>query len=264
MVFCKVLIEQVIQWEEGIVNNQERIYFDQGFAFGMGVFETIAVEQGCPLFLPWHLERMEKGLDTLDIDKSNFLEQVTKEKIVKYLQKNPMNHGALKIMVSDKNIIFNTRENPYTREDYERGFHLGISKVLRNETSLFTYVKSFHYGDNLLEKRKCKKAGYDEVLLLNTKGQITETTASNIFFVKNKRLFTPKTECGLLEGVVRRYVIENFDVQETVITKENLVEYEEVFLTNSIMGIMPVIGIEEKKFKSREVVNQLTRAYKNL
>ena len=61
----------------------------------------------------------------------------------------------------------------------------------------------------------------------------------------------------MLKGIVRRCVIENFDVQETVITREKLVEYEEIFLTNSLMGILPVIGIEEKIFESREVVNQL-------
>jgi 4-amino-4-deoxychorismate lyase len=241
---------------------EDHIVLDNGYFFGMGVFETIAVEKGKPLFLPWHLERMEKGLDTLGISKKMFLEKATSEAIAQYLNTHPMQHGALKIMASEQNLIFTTRENPYTDKDYKKGLRLDISPVLRNETSPFTYVKSFHYGDNLLEKKRAKQQNYDETLFLNTKGQITETSASNIFFVKNKQLYTPLVKCGLLDGILRRYLIETYKVQEVVLTPIDFPNFDEAFLTNSLMGIMPVLSIGKHSFSTREYTDDLLNVWK--
>jgi 4-amino-4-deoxychorismate lyase len=241
---------------------EEHIVLDNGYFFGMGVFETIAVEKEKPLFLPWHLERMEKGLDTLGISKKMFLEKATSETIAQYLNTHPMQHGALKIMASEQNLIFTTRENPYTDKDYQKGLRLDISPVLRNETSPFTYVKSFHYGDNLLEKKRAKQQNYDETLFLNTKGQITETSASNIFFVKNKQLYTPSVKCGLLDGILRRYLIETYKVQEVVLTPVDFPDFDEAFLTNSLMGIMPVLSIGKHSFSNRQYTDDLLNVWK--
>lgn len=240
----------------------ENIILDQGYYFGMGVFETIAVEKGIPLFLQWHLERMEKGLDTLEISKERFMNKVTPEYVEEYLKRNFMEHGVLKIMASEHNILFSTRKNPYVEEDYKRGFRLAMSKVIRNETSAFTYIKSFHYGDNLLEKKKIKKLGYDETLFFNTKNQVAEASAGNIFFVKKGKLYTPKIECGILDGIMRRYVIAHYEVEETTIKKEEIEQYEEAFLTNSLMGIMPVTSIGEKVFESRACSAVMQKRYK--
>lgn len=243
------------------ITHNTNLTFDQGYCFGMGIFETIAVEQGKPLFLSWHLERMKKGLHLLEITNKNFQTMVTEQSIQTYLKEHFMMHGVLKIMVSENNILFTTRENPYGTDSYDKGFHLGISKVKRNDTSIFSYVKSFHYGDNLLEKRNMKKNGYDEALFFNTKNQLTETTASNIFFVKNGTLYTPKTECGLLDGIVRRYLLETYPVQQLIIKPEDIATYEEVFLTNSLMGIMPVAAIEQQRFDTRTVTMKIKEQY---
>lgn len=243
--------------------DNKNITLDAGYSFGMGVFETIAVEKGHALFLSWHLKRMEKGLMTLGISKKNFLEKANSEQIQQYLKNNPMEHGVLKIMASDHNLVFTTRNNPYTHKDFKKGFRLDISHVIRNETSPFTYIKSFHYGDNLLEKRRAKQNNYDETLFLNSKGQVTETSASNIFFVKKQTIFTPPLECGLLDGIVRKYVLRNFDVQEDVIKAQDIVNFDEAFLTNSLMGIMPIVSINEHRFPSRTYTEHVITSYQN-
>lgn len=243
-------------------NNTKNISLDTGYFFGMGIFETIAVEKGHPLFLDWHLERMQKGLKTLGISTDAFQKQATPEQIARYLTEHPMDHGVLKIMASEENLLFTTRENPYTDTDYERGFRLDLSPVLRNETSSFTYIKSFHYGDNLLEKRRAKQAGYDETLFRNTKGYLVETSASNIFFVKKQQLFTPAIHCGLLDGIVRRYILENYNVKETLLLPEELSSFDEAFLTNSLMGIMPVVSIDDHVFTKRSYTDHLLNCYR--
>lgn len=244
-----------------MTTREQNILFDSGYFFGMGIFETIAVEKGYPLFLPWHLERMEKGLETLGISKEKFYENAKPKKIAQYLDAHPMDHGVLKIMASERNLIFSTRENPYTKRDYQKGFRMDISPVFRNETSTFTYVKSFHYGDNLLEKRRAKQHNYEETLFLNTKGQITETSASNIFFVRDKQLYTPLVKCGLLNGILRRYMIETYHVQEVVLTPDDFPNFDEAFLTNSLIGIMPVLSIGEHCFSERRCTDELLAAY---
>lgn len=244
-------------------DHTQTIALDTGYFFGMGVFETIAVEHRHPLFLDWHLERMEKGLKTLDIPTEPFQTQATPEQITAYLKDYPMEHGVLKIMASEKNLLFTTRENPYTDRDYKRGFRLTLSPVLRNETSPLTYIKSFHYGDNLLEKRHAKQAGYEETLFLNTKGYLAETSASNIFFVKDQQLFTPPIHCGLLDGIVRRYVLEHYNVKETLLLPEELNSFDEAFLTNSLMGIMPVVSIADHMFSKRSYTDHLLNRYRN-
>ena len=240
---------------------EKEILLDAGYSFGMGVFETIAVEKGSPLFLPWHLERMGKGLEVLGIVWKDMEQDIISRKVSEYLNHHFMEHGVLKIMVSESNLLFQTRENPYQEEDYKRGFRLDISNVIRNETSPFTYIKSLQYGDNLLEKRRAKQEHYDETLFLNSKGEIAETSASNIFFVKDGKLYTPAVDSGILPGIVRRYLLETYPVQQLIIKPEDIATYEEVFLTNSLMGIMPVAAIEQQRFDTRTVTMKIKEQY---
>jgi 4-amino-4-deoxychorismate lyase len=114
----------------------------------------------------------------------------------------------------------------------------------------------------LLEKKRAKQQNYDETLFLNTKGQITETSASNIFFVKNKQLYTPLVKCGLLDGILRRYLIETYKVQEVVLTPIDFPNFDEAFLTNSLMGIMPVLSIGKHSFSTREYTDDLLNVWK--
>ena len=100
------------------------IRLDEGFLFGMGVFETVAVEQGRPLLLEQHLNRMQGSADFLKLG-SCAERGLTKEKIAEYLSTQEMSvkmHGALKIVMSAENTFFQMRENPYMDEIYSRGF----------------------------------------------------------------------------------------------------------------------------------------------
>ena len=240
---------------------EKEILLDAGYSFGMGVFETIAVEKGSPLFLPWHLERMGKGLEVLGIVWKDMEQDIISRKVSEYLNHHFMEHGVLKIMVSESNLLFQTRENPYQEEDYKRGFRLDISNVIRNETSPFTYIKSLQYGDNLLEKRRAKQEHYDETLFLNSKGEIAETSASNIFFVKDGKLYTPAVDSGILPGIVRRYLLETYTVEERSIMPEEIGEFQEAFLTNSLMGIMPIHTIGDYVFTERKNIERYRKDY---
>ena len=264
-----------------------KITLDEGFQFGLGAFETIAVEAGKPIFLDKHLKRLERAAEFLHLGTLSD-RGITEKQILRYLEEqaqlpesrenfanmtqlpesrenfSDITHCALKIMLSKENVVFSMRANPYTPERYEKGFVLDISPVKRNETSSLIYHKTMNYGDCILEKRNAAAAGVDERLFLNTKDQICEGTVSNIFFVKQGKLYTPDTRCGLLPGILREYICETQHVEEAIIYPKDLKEYEECFVTNSLMGIMPVRQIEETLFTEEKVTQTLLAKYQKL
>lgn len=163
------------------------IRLDEGFLFGMGVFETIAVEQGRPLLLEQHLNRMQGSADFLKLG-SCAERGLTKEKIAEYLSTQEMSvkmHGALKIVMSAENTFFQMRENPYMDEIYSRGFMTDLSKVRRNETSPLVYHKTFNYGDCVLEKEQPQQPVSMKRYLSTPKDRsVKELSAMSFLYVK--------------------------------------------------------------------------------
>lgn len=232
---------------------------DDGYFFGIGAFETIAVEQGNPQFLDRHYRRLYAALNFLGID-GNFHE--IEEKVQTALAEGSMNQGrkVLKLTVSEKNILVTTRDNTYTQEDYKNGFVTSFSKVRRNETSPLAYHKTLNYGDCIMEKRLAKKQGVQEPIFLNSKGQIAEGATSNVFFVKENQLFAPPLCCGMLPGIVREYLYHTYPVEERIVLPEDVPYFDEMFLTNSLLGIMPVRRLENHTFSSMETGRRLSDA----
>ena len=227
-----------------------KIELDQGYQFGLGAFETIALEHDHPIFLERHLNRMEKAAEFL---KLGSLESrgITCEEVLDYLvniAEEEKQHGVLKIMLSEKNVVFQVRGNHYREEQYRQGFVMDFSEIRRNETSPLVCYKTMNYGDCILEKRAAAEAGMDERIFLNTCEEISEGTVSNIFFVRGGKLETPAMGCGLLPGIIREYLCETEEAEETVIYQEMLNHYEECFVTNSLMGIMPVKQLGDRTF----------------
>ncbi len=247
------------------------VKMDDCFQFGLGAFETISVVDGRPIFLDRHLRRLEDAARFLDlgmpaergIDRIAVLEYLRKWMSEHDYRDRPehMRRCALKIMLTQENVVFSMRDNPYTPDIYERGVAMDISNVRRNETSPFVYHKTMNYGDCILEKRNATAAGMDERLFLNTKKQISEGTVSNVFFVRKGVIYTPKVSCGLLPGILREYLCDTEAVEETYIYVQDLKWYEECFVTNSLMGIMPVRQIGGIRFEEDKVTRELMRRY---
>ena len=232
------------------------IQLDEGYMYGMGLFETIAIYQGKCVLLNMHLERLNKGLRALNIPK-----QIYKEQIALYLQTADSSHDVLKIMVSEKNTIFSTRKNLYTKKNRQNGWILGFSSIRRNTTSPFTYFKSFHYGDSLLEKRQADKNGWDEPAFLNERGEVCEGATTNLFFVQNQTIYTPPVSCGLLNGILRQYIMQTYPVIEKIILPEEIGNYTEIFATNSLIGVMPVRKFGSYQAELSPLADQIQACY---
>ncbi|BCZ45360.1 4-amino-4-deoxychorismate lyase [Clostridium gelidum] len=237
-----------------IIHGEDKIFIDEGVFFGRGIFETILWKDR-PIFLNEHLKRL-KGA----IEKIGML-PLEEKKLREYLNDLSIKNKAVKITVTPLNIIITQREIPYKEEDYNRGMTLTISKVRRNSTSLLSYIKSTCYIENIIEKENAKKMGYDDVVFLNENGYVTETSCANIFIVKNKEIFTPKVEDGLLDGIIRRKIIEEFQLQEKSITLEELKKSDEVIITNSLMGAMSIKKIDDIKYENEEFSHIFNKGY---
>ena len=239
------------------------ITLDEGYSFGLGAFETIAVKDGKLIFLDRHLRRLDRALHFLKIGTLDE-RGITEKQVIDYVKQQKLTDGACTLTVSKENVVFQQRQNPYTDDIRRTGFVMDFSSVRRNETSPLTAYKTLNYGDCILENRQAHGLGMNERIFLNTKGQISEGTVSNIFFVRSGKLYTPDLSCGLLPGILREYLCETENVEEAVIYPAELGQYEECFVTNSLMGIMPVNQLGEWKSESREVTNQLLKKYESI
>jgi para-aminobenzoate synthetase/4-amino-4-deoxychorismate lyase len=85
------------------------------------------------------------------------------------------------------------------------------------------------------------QAGFDDVLFLNSRGEVTEGAINNIFVEKDGRWFTPPIECGLLAGVHRRHLLETQpNAEERVLYPQDLRQADAVYLSNAVRGLRPV------------------------
>lgn len=239
----------------GELQYSEKIHLDGGFYFGRGLFETILVKR-YPVFLKEHLDRINSGLQVIGVDK-----KITEENVLEAVSKLKCEDCVLKLVVTDKNVIYTTRKNNYTEEQYKKGFNIKISSIKRNQHSRITYLKSLNYLENILEHENCIKEGYNEVIFFNTNGNLTEGSVSNVFFIKDKKIYTPFINCGLLNGTVRKFIMNNYNVIEGEFNKEDLTNSDEIFLTNSIMGVMKVSKICEKSIIGSTMTEDIRKDY---
>lgn len=237
-----------------VIYDNDSISIDSGVFFGRGVFETILVKE-TPIFLEEHIKRINKSIIELDLGGLIVIEDV-----INFINQHNIKNKALKITVTEKNLIYSIREIKYKDNDYQQGFKVGISKVLRNSTSRIVGFKTLNYLENIIEYELCQRNGFKESIFFNEQGNLCEGCTSNIFIIKDKIIYTPSIKCGLLPGIVRQWVINNFDVVEKKITKEELLNSDEVFLTNSLVGVIKVSNIENKLFNS-EIIEKIKEQY---
>ncbi len=241
-----------------IIVNKEKITLDSGYFFGRGVFETILVKKN-PIFLKEHIERLNQGIRVLELG-----DEVLIDDILNIINKYSIQNCVLKIAVSEKNIVMETRDNKYKSEDYLKGFSLKLSNINKNSKSRLTYIKSINYLDNILQREEALKIGYDEVLFLNEKGFVTEGSISNIFLIKENKIFTPKVESGLLPGVVRKFIVDEFNVIEKEVILDDLFNADEIFITNSLLGIMGVSKLEDKILSENTITKGIRKKYEEI
>ncbi len=225
------VINQVAESHTKIVQTPQ---VDDGFLFGIGFFETILILDG-PCFLSDHVKRINASLEAFGIER-----RLTETCLSQLIRSNSWRNTVLKIVISEANAIAITRSIPYTEKHYEDGFSLTQSAVTKSTHSAFVAHKSLNYGENIWALKAAKNEGYNDCLFSNEFGNITESTLANLFIIEDGQLITPPLSDGLLPGIIRSKIIDNFNVKQEAITPERILKCEGAFLTNSVVGVIRV------------------------
>jgi 4-amino-4-deoxychorismate lyase len=237
----------------GEISRKLQIPLDQGFLYGYGVFETINVAQGKPVFFEDHMERLKQSALVMGLKLTVHPDQIWMD-CQKIITKNEISRGGLRITLSKglktDNLLITARENHYTRQMFEQGLKICTSDAIRNEKSRLVSIKSNNYLENLLIINEAKARGFSEAIFYNTQGHLAEGCMTNLFLIKNGRVGTPARDCGLLAGIVRNRVIQllkanHIPIEEGHYTSDQLQAADEVFITNSLMEIMPVNQVDQ-------------------
>ena len=224
---------------------------NRGFMYGDGVFETMRAYNGVVFCLEKHIERLFKSLKALHI-RLPIAKTKIRKIIYQLLHKNRLKNAYIKIIVTRESTIaiYVLPHKGIPEKTYKTGIKAIISDSRLNEKSGLAGHKTLNYLHNMLCRHEAEKKGTREAILLNTKGFVSEAASSNIFIVKGRKLMTPPLECGCLPGITRHEVIrlakKLLNVSESRIRTHTLESADEVFLTNSLAEIMPIVKIGKR------------------
>lgn len=255
--------------------------FDHGFLYGDGIYETLRVYDGVVFMLDEHLERLFRSASLISLDLKRSFGDI-KVAVYETLTANSLTNATLRITVSRgpgplgldpelcKEPTFLIITNDFTRYPvsfYEHGITLIISSVRRNlKEALNPQIKSLNFLNNILAKIEARRQEAHEAIMCNVSGHLTEGTISNLFFVTADILCTPSVECGILDGITRRIVIDlavrnGITVREGEWPVEELYAASEVFVTNTSMEVMPVRKVDERSYPVGHITTLLMKAY---
>jgi branched-chain amino acid aminotransferase len=209
---------------------------------GIAVYETLRTYDGKPFAVSEHYKRLCKSLSYLRIEPPTF------EEFEKLVYNNLSERIRIVFACSEKLINYVLAED--TKEMNVDFVRIDFTKIRRADPwSIPPDLKSIGRPDIYLA-RLTKADNYD-VIMLGGKGQVCEGTFSNVFIVKGSTIVTPSLDSGILDGITRMYVIKflkekGYLVEERIVEPYELFESDELFLTHTSRGIVPVNQIGSK------------------
>ena len=214
---------------------------DRGLTLGDGVFETIKAMAGRPDHVGLHLARLAAGAATLGFappyDAATLTDALMRVADGKScalrltLTRGPMPRGVLPTGAAHPTTLITAGKLP----DRFLPARLVVARVTRrNEHSPLSRIKSLNYLDSILARQEAEAAGFDDAIMLNTRGDVAEATAANVFLLIDGKLVTPPVADGALPGIARSLVLASGAASEATITASDLARTGSGFLTNSL------------------------------
>jgi aminodeoxychorismate lyase len=236
---------------------------DRGLLYGDGLFETLRVRDGRIELLPGHRERLYRSIEALGLPFSWDASR-TASALEEVVRANGGGNLALRLTVtrgiggtrldtdgcSQASILITASSYPQEATKLAAdGLHLASCPFPRNEKSPLARHKTLNYLEPILARGFARRRGANEALFLNTQGRVAEAGAANIFLVRDGSLVTPSIEEGALPGIVREVVIrlageQDLPVEERPVEAGEFLSAAEVFITNSLIGLAPVVRID--------------------
>lgn len=208
-----------------------------GARHGRGLFETIRIRDGRPLFLDRHLERLAGGAAFLEMDAPPEPEAVLGFLLGRSALAS-VDSGALRLFAVDRKIAISVAPG---LPSSPAGARLEVSKLVRRYSGNPANAwKTMSYLDNELLTREAEARGCFELVALNEAGALTDGGRTNVFLVREGRVLTPAASDGALPGVARRVLLECGYAREARLDEADLAACEAVFLVNALRWVVPV------------------------
>ncbi|GBD99953.1 branched-chain-amino-acid aminotransferase [bacterium BMS3Abin07] len=238
--------------------------FDHGLLYGDGVFEGIRIYNGNVFRLREHIERLYQSAKALYL-KIPVSKDEMEDAVLRTVEINKKANGYIRLIVTRGEgplgidpfqckratvIIIVADIHLYPEEYYKKGIEIITASTRRMSSDcLDPRVKSLNYLNNVLAKIEARQAGCLEAIMLNRDGFVAECTGDNIFIVKDGELLTPSSYHGALDGITMRTVMEiaeslGITTCETTLTRYDLYNADECFLSGTGAEIVPVVKID--------------------
>lgn len=259
---------------------------DHGLLYGDGVFEGIRVYHQQAFMLKEHLDRLWQSAQALAIhipySKSELADACTL-----LIQRNGLKDGYIRLVVTrgegtlgldprnchSPSVFILYRGLKMADESIQlKGARLITASVRRTPTDVLEpKIKTLNYLNNILAKMEANVAGMDDAIMLNDLGHVAEASAANIFIIKEGQLATPPIDAGILQGITRDCVLQLAEESGLVVFEKPLTRYDiynadECFLTGSGAELIPVGELDGRKIKSCPgvIFKQLKQAFRAL
>ena len=234
-----------------------------GLLAGWGVFSTLRVARGVLFAFERHFERMHRDAVLLRVPFPTDPEYI-RSRLLRLVEANQAGEAALRVAVvrnrgglwegpndRDFDLIALTTEP----KQWGSGVKLAVHPQARHSASEFRGVKMISWAENLaiLEAGQCR--GFDEVILLNERGEVSECTSANIFIAEGGQVWTPPLDSGCLPGVTRDLLLHEIHVAGTPVGEKTIFPWDlerasEVFITSTTRDLLPVLAIEGRQIES--------------
>jgi len=246
----------MIIYANGKYTSQKKLTFDisdRGLLLGDGVFDTMLYQNNELTYYNDHYKRLKTAAKLLSFN-FNLTNEQLKNIITNLIKKNNFQNKKIAIRtnitrgVSKRGLDFDKSHkvgiyiklNLIPKSLFMKSIKLGIANIRRNSTSPISQNKTLNYLDNVIEKNRAAKNGYEDAIFLNINEKVSCTTTSNIFYVQKNKIYTPPLKDGVLNGVMREQFLKKKIASTQTTSLNNLLKSDYIFLTNSVFGIRPV------------------------
>lgn len=255
---------------------------DRGFLLGDGLFETTRVAHGRPFRLAQHLERLVRGADCLKI-KLPYTPREIQKFASELIEKNALADAVLRVTLTrgpglrgystsgadHPTLAMTLHPLPPQTSDEPLQWSLVTSSFRIPASEVFAAFKSTSKILNVLARSEAEAKGADEALLLNTNGEVAETASGNLFWVYHDKICTVPSGRGILPGITRAVVLEicqslGLETNKRVIKPDMLRNAGGIFVTQSALGIIPVVSFDGAPVAPSPLVDQIATAYNEM
>ena len=255
---------------------------DRGFMLGDGIFETMRVANGQPFRMAQHLERMTRGAEFLKI-KPPFTPKELQTLAGELIEKNNQPEGILRVTLTrgpgprgysprnseEPTVAMTLTPLPPVNAEEPVQWSMVTSSFRIPASDALASFKTTSKLLNVVARAEAEEKGADEALLLNTNGEVAETAGGNIFWVYQDRICTVPTGRGVLPGITRAVVLEicqtlGLETNKRVIKLEHLRNADGIFVTQSALGLVPVVALDAWPVAQTPVVDQIGSAYNDM